>query len=387
VLPVVDDPRFAPAPERALRSIWSMLPADLAAAGAPGDPVELFSRIQRLPTWADARGGEGPTLGGAAIGHTLGKKARAFLEGFDTSLPALTEQHASSDGAARLVLTTTDGHAIEAVHMPRAVKNPRVTLCVSSQVGCAMGCTFCATGTMGIVRNLSAGEIVGEVITLQRALGPKTGHALNLVFMGMGEPLHNLDHIARAVEVLCHERGVGMSPNRITVSTSGLVPGIDRLAALAVRPLLALSVNATTDEARSRIMPVNNSYNLARLKEALARFPLRRGEKILLEYVLLAGKNDTDEDAVRLAEFARGIRHNVNVIPLNEHAGTTDRAPHSEHVMRFARRLSELGCLCTVRQNRGRDVRGACGQLVQPTLIETARQRQARAQTRASTPR
>ena len=357
-LPVVDDPRYAPAPEphppARAPSLWAQLPADLArgAGGYAGDAGALFSRVQRVSTWAS---------GAPAVG----KRAREVLGACDASLPVVDEVHASADGSSRVVLRTFDGHAIECVHMPRAVRNPRVTLCISSQIGCAMGCTFCATGTMGIVRNLSAGEIVGEVLALMHALGPKSGHALNVVFMGMGEPLHNFEHVARAVEVLCHPQGIGMSPNRITVSTSGLVPGIERLARLPVRPLLALSVNATTDRARSTIMPVNRAWGLRALKDALLAFPLRRGEKVLLEYVLLRGVNDTDDDAARLAEFARGVRHNVNVIPLNEHAATPHRAPDDAHVLRFARRLTELGCLCTVRDNRARDVRGACGQLVQ----------------------
>jgi 23S rRNA (adenine2503-C2)-methyltransferase len=357
VLPILPEteshPRYAPAPEpTAAPSIWALLPADLQARGYTGSAAALFTRIQRVTEWE----GGAPAVSNAN---------RALLAGCDLTLPEIVEAHPSADGSTRVVLRTADGHAIEAVHMPRAVKNPRVTLCISSQVGCAMGCTFCATGTMGIIRNLTAGEIVGEVLALMQAFGPDRGHALNVVFMGMGEPLHNLEHVARAIEVLCHPLGIGMSKNRITVSTSGLVPGIERLASLPVRPLLALSVNATTDETRSRIMPVNRAWGLARLKEALRAFPLRRGEKILLEYVLLRGVNDTDADAERLAEFARGVRHNVNVIPLNEHASAPFVAPTEEWVMRFARRVTELGCLCTVRNNRGRDVRGACGQLVQ----------------------
>ena len=352
-----DDPNRTPAPERAAGppSLWALNPDELGALSPlRGDPGRLFSRVQRVATW----GSDGPVVG---------KTARALLERADLSLPALENTHRSSDGATRCVLRTSDGHHIEAVHMPRATRNPRVTLCISSQVGCAMGCTFCATGTMGIVRNLTAGEMVGTVLTLMRALGPRSGHQLNLVFMGMGEPLHNLAHVARAIEVLNDARGVGLSPNRVTVSTSGLVSGIDRLAALRVRPLLALSVNATTDEARARIMPVNRVWGLAALREALLRFPLRHGEKITLEYVLLRGINDADEDAQRLASFALGLRHNVNVIPLNAHPGTAFVAPDDDAVERFARRLTELGCLCTVRKSRGRDVRGACGQLVQAT--------------------
>ncbi len=354
ILRIVDDnQRFEPAPEKpARRSLWSLLPEDLAPER--GDATALFTRIQRVSAWKDGA-------------PDVGRAGRALIAECDASMPRIEERHTSEDGATRVVLATSDGHRIEGVHMPRAVKNPRVTFCVSSQVGCAMGCTFCATGTMGIKRNLTAGEIVGEVLAMMHAMGPMSGHQLNLVFMGMGEPLHNFDHVTRAIEVLCHPKGVGMSPNRITVSTSGLVPGIERLAALPLsrRPLLALSVNSTTDEARSAVMPVNRAWNLARLKQALLAWPARRGEKILLEYVLLAGVNDSDDDAARLAEFAQGFRHNVNVIPLNEHGATSMRAPSDERVLAFSRALSARGCLATVRQNRGRDVRGACGQLVQ----------------------
>ncbi len=347
-------PLFSPAPERdAPPSLWSLLPKDYAALGHAGDPTALFSRVQR---------GRGD----------IGAKAQALLDGgTDASLPVIEESVLSDDGARRIVLRTVDGHGIEAVHMPRATRNPRTTFCVSSQVGCAMGCTFCATGSMGIVRNLSAGEIVGQVQALMRAHGPASGHSLNVVFMGMGEPLHNLAHVRRAVEVLCHPMGVGMSKNRITVSTSGLVPGIAKLATWAVRPLLALSLNATTDASRSRVMPVNRAWGLSALKAALRAFPLRRGEKILLEYVLLRGENDALEDADRLAEFADGLRCTVNLIPLNEHALTAHRAPDDAWVSSFFDRVAralQKGQLVTVRANRGRDVRGACGQLVQQTI-------------------
>lgn len=356
MLTVLRERHVGPAPEVVRStSAWALMPGDLASRGYVGSAEFLFSRIQRVSTWAP----DGPWL--SRLGH-------AALAGCDRTLPRIVQTQASDDGATRVVMETFDGHRIEAVHMPRAVKNPRVTFCVSSQVGCAMACTFCATGTMGIVRNLSAGEIVGQVLALMRALGPDRGHQLNLVFMGMGEPLHNLEHVARAIEVLCHPMGVGMSPNRITVSTSGLVPAIERLAKLPVRPLLALSLNATTDETRSRIMPVNRAFGLERLKGALNSFPLRRNEKILIEYVLLEGVNDTLEDAERLAAFVSGFRHNVNLIPLNEHSSTTFRAPAEDWVRGFAERVIRLGCFCTVRQNRGRDVNAACGQLVQEVV-------------------
>jgi 23S rRNA (adenine2503-C2)-methyltransferase len=373
-LTVLDDRgAVRPAPERTgLPSAWGQSAAALQAVMPPGarsSAAHLFERLQRVSTWDDA-------------GPVLGRDGRAALAQLDVGLPEITEAVPSSDGATRVVLRTVDGHAIEAVHMPRPhVKTPRTTFCISSQVGCAMGCTFCATGTMGIVRNLTAGEIVGQVLALMRRFGPTTGHHLNLVFMGMGEPLHNLEHVARAVEVLCDPRGVGLSRNRITVSTSGLVPRIDAFAALPVRPCLSVSVNATTDETRSRIMPVNRAFDLATLKASLLRFPFRRGEKVLLAYVLLRGENDSDDDAVRLADFAAGLPANLNLIPLNEHSATLHRAPDDEWIARFSARLYEAlrardfqGVL-TTRNNRGRDIRGACGQLVQESASRARRRR------------
>ncbi|MFZ9888512.1 MAG: 23S rRNA (adenine(2503)-C(2))-methyltransferase RlmN [Myxococcota bacterium] len=344
-----------PAPEPSGKpSGFALLPADIEALGHRRSAEVVFGRLQRPATWANGL----PYLG----------RASALLEEHaDLTLPQVKERHPSSDGSTKLILEAVDGRRFEAVHMPRQTRNPRTTLCLSSQVGCAMGCTFCATGTMGIVRNLSAGEIVGQVLVLMRELGPLEGQRINLVFMGMGEPLHNLAHVARAIRVLCHPAGLGLSERRITVSTSGLVPGIERLAALEVRPLLAVSVNATTDESRGAVMPVNRAFPLARLKAALARWPLRPKERITLEYVLLAGQNDTEEDAVRLVEFSRGLSCHVNLIPMNEHGASSFQRPADDAVLAFGNRLVEQGVLVTIRNSRGRDVGGACGQLlVQP---------------------
>ena len=288
-------------------------------------------------------------------------------------LPEILERHASEDGSTKLVLGLADGERIEVVHMPREVRNPRVTLCISSQVGCAMGCAFCATGSMGIHRNLTAGEIVGQVLAVLRALGPERPHAVTLVFMGMGEPLHNLDHVHRAVKVFNHARGLNISTRRITVSTSGLVPGIERLARMEPRPWLALSLNATTDEARSRIMPVNRAWNLARLRQALDAWPLATGEKLTIEYVLMAGLNDTRLDAERLAAWMGELRrsHNLNLIRMNAHAACDIGEPDEAGVDAFVAHLKQLGCFVTVRKSRGRDVQGACGQLVKRELNPT----------------
>ncbi len=354
-IPMMPMPWDRPAPEKAgLPSAYGLLPEDLEALGCPNDPAHLFSLLQRPWAWVEGR-------------PKLGKANLAFLEAIaDLRLPAIDEAIGSGDGSTKLALKLGDGRRIEAVHMPRRVKNARVTMCISSQVGCAMGCTFCATGAMGIQRNLSAGEIVGQVLSVMAMLGPAAPSLLTLVFMGMGEPLHNLDHLHRAIRVLSHPAGLGIPARRITVSTSGLVSGIEKLALLRPRPLLALSLNATTDEARSRTMPVNRVWNLARLREALDAWGPRPNEKFTFEYVLLAGENDTEADADRLADWLGDLRskHNLNLIPMNEHSASDFHEPAEARIQAFSDRLKTRGCFVTVRRSRGRDVNGACGQLV-----------------------
>ncbi len=338
-----------------LLSPFSLTRTDLEALGPPSDVAYLYRKIFRVSEWSEA-------------GPVVGKAAREFFSArFDFALPEIVEARTSEDGATKLLLRFADGRTVEAVHMPRAVKNPRVTLCLSSQVGCAMGCTFCHTATMGLVRNLSAAEIVGQVLAILRAFGPSDPGRVTLVFMGMGEPLHNVEEVLRAVEVMAEQGGLGISPQRVTVSTSGLVPGIERLARAAVRPCLALSVNATTDEARQRTMPVAKKYSLAALHAALSRFSPRPHEKLTFEYVLLRGENDSQEDAARLAAFARPFRHVVNVIPYNAFEGSSFESSSEDAIQAFVRRLQEGGCLVTVRRSRGRDVGAACGQLARPT--------------------
>lgn len=330
---------------------YGIEPGELARLGVSAAEAS-FTALQRPWLWTSA-------------GPRLGKQAREVLAPHGLELPTVSERHLSSDGSCKLLLRMADD-AVEAVHMPRAVGRGRVTLCVSSQVGCAMGCTFCATASMGFQRQLGAGEIVAQVLAVVRELGPRHPSELSLVFMGMGEPLHNLPELARALGVLCHPAGLGLPARRITVSTSGLVPGIDELGRLPARPLLALSLNATTDDVRSQLMPVNRRYPLRELRAALERFPLRPRERVTIEYVLLRDVNDSLEDAARLADFCAGIPHNINLIPFNEHPRSTLRAPEDRQVDRFARAVLERRpSLLTVRRSRGRDVQAACGQLVQ----------------------
>lgn len=322
-------------------------PLELAALPPGGAGGDAFGALQRPWRWS-------------ARGPQLSLRAQHALASSGFEIPAF-EAIPSSDGSTKLLFTLGED-VVEAVHMPRG---DRVTLCISSQVGCAIGCTFCATASMGFGRHLSAGEIVVQVLTAVHAFGPRHPGQVTLVFMGMGEPLHNLPNVRKAIEILCDERGMGMTPRRITVSTSGLVPQIDELARAPKRPLLALSLNATTDVLRQQIMPIGKRYSLADLASALERFPLRPKERILLEYVLLDGVNDGDEDARRLAEFGDNFPHHINVIPFNAHTHSHFRAPSEARVAAFTRAvLQHRPTFLTVRRSRARDVQGACGQLV-----------------------
>jgi len=328
------------------------LPEDLAALGYDRDPRHLFGRLQRVATW---RAGA-PDL--ARPGRELADRL------LDLTLPAIVDEAISRDGSRRVVLAMADGARVEAVHMPRAVKRPRTTICLSSQVGCAMGCTFCATAKMGLVRNLEAHEIVGQLLAMMAHFGPTSSDALTLVFMGMGEPLHNVDALMRALDVLCDPAGLGLAPSRITVSTAGHIAGLERLARSPYLPQLAVSVNATTTAQRRSLMPIEKKWDLDALRGALSRWPKRPHSKITLEYVLLAGVNDDLDDADRLAVWTGDLRSVVNVIPFNAWDGGPYREPPAERVDAFVERLRSHGCLVTVRATRGRDAKGACGTLV-----------------------
>ena len=331
---------------------WDRTPEELRALGYARDPRHLFGRLQRVATWR----GDGPDL--ARAGRELAERALSL------ELPAIVDERPSADGATRIVLRLADGARVETVHMPRAVKRPRVTVCLSSQVGCAMGCTFCATARMGLVRSMTPAEIVGQLLVVMNRFGPRNAETLNLVFMGMGEPLHDVDNLIRALEILCDPAGIGISPGRITVSTVGHIAGLERLMASRHIPQLAVSVNAASDELRRSLMPINRKWPLAEVRRALSRWP---PSKITLEYVLLDGVNDDDASADRLAAWARDLRHVVNVIPFNEWEGAPYREPSPERVAAFCARLHAAGCLAKVRRSRGRDVRGACGTLATAT--------------------
>jgi len=280
-----------------------------------------------------------------------------------TTLERATEQ-VSIDGTIKWTWRTADGKLVESVYMPEP---DRRTLCVSSQVGCAVGCTFCLTGTMGLSRNLGPGEIVDQVhranrriVELGLAEGPRP--LTNLVFMGMGEPLANYRSLKVALELLLAEDGPNFSHRRVTVSTSGLVPVMRRLG--EETPVkLAVSLNATTDAVRDAIMPINRRYPLAALLAACRAFPVKQGRRITFEYVLLAGVNDSPEDARRLPGLLAGIPAKVNLIPYNANPGLPFAAPDPARVAAFQEHLASRNVTAVVRKNRGRDISAACGQL------------------------
>jgi 23S rRNA (adenine2503-C2)-methyltransferase len=305
--------------------------------------------------------------GGATLDEMsdLPRTMRAALA-LRTSLVTLerASEQRSADGTIKWTWRTGDGRLIESVYLP---ETDRKTLCVSSQVGCALGCTFCMTGTMGLARQLTVGEIVDQVHRANRRLielseGPAPRPLTNLVFMGMGEPLHNYDRLKAALALLLDEDGPNFSHRHVTVSTSGLVPVMRRLGE-ETQVKLAVSLNATTDAQRDLIMPVNRRWPIAELLAACRAFPLKPGRRITFEYVLLGGVNDADDDAIRLARLVAGIPSKVNLIPYNDNPGLDFRAPGPERVEAFHRILIARNVTAVIRKNRGGDIAAACGQL------------------------
>jgi 23S rRNA (adenine2503-C2)-methyltransferase len=290
----------------------------------------------------------------------LGRELRARLaEGFETRALELEAVQHSSDGTLKAVLRAGDGARIETVLIP---EEGRTTLCLSTQVGCPLACSFCATGAFGFRRNLSTAEIVDQVCRVKALLGP--GRSLtNVVFMGMGEPLLNLRNVLEAIRLLIHPKAFGLAPRRVTVSTVGVVPRIEPL--LRGAPVnLAVSLHATTDAVRDRLVPLNRRYPLASLLGALRGLDcITPRRPVFFEYTLIAGVNDSPEDAGRLAPLLRGIPAKLNLIPMNEHRDSGLRAPGPDAIDRFLRVVAGTGLTVTLRRSRGPDIDAACGQL------------------------
>ena len=294
--------------------------------------------------------------------------------GVSVGLPVIEKRFVSSDGTVRYLMNFVDGQSVETVWMPEGDGGERgdgseaergwdrATICVSSQVGCAVDCQFCLTALLGMKRNLTAGEIVGQVCAVlndQQVSPPRD--RVNLVFMGMGEPLLNYDNFMKSVRLLVE--GVGIPESRMTVSTAGIVPRIYDFGAEPVRPKLAISLNASNDELRTRLMPINRKWNLEKLMAAARDFPLRNRERLTFEYVLLDEVNDSAQNARDVVELIRGMRAKVNLIALNPGPGIAFQTPSEQRVLAFQNILVAAGIPAFIRRPRGRDIFAACGQL------------------------
>jgi 23S rRNA (adenine2503-C2)-methyltransferase len=284
----------------------------------------------------------------------------ALAAHYEITYPDVQGEFISKDASVRYLLRLEDNTSIETVYVP---EEDRITLCLSSQAGCAVDCRFCFTALLGLQRNLSAGEILGQVLAVAKAREILPASRLNLVFMGMGEPLLNLAQVMKAIRILADPRGFGIPLRRITISTSGIVPGVRELARDPMRPKLAISLNASSEEQRAELMPINRKYPLSELLRACRAYPLRPRERLTFEYVLLGGFNDADADAVRVGELLRGMRAKVNLIPYNPGPELPYRSSPLERVLAFQRLLMERNVPAYIRISRGQDIGAACGQL------------------------
>jgi 23S rRNA (adenine2503-C2)-methyltransferase len=292
---------------------------------------------------------------------TLPSVLRADLaERHSLGLPEIARRYESADGTRRYLLKLDDGRTVETVLMP---EGERDTICISSQVGCPVDCKFCMTALLGLERSLTAGEIVGQVLLVERdnALR-RDGGRLNIVMMGQGEPLLNLPNVVKATRILLDPAGFGLSPRRITVSTAGIIPKIEELGREEVRPKLAISLNASTEEMRQELMPITRKYHLRDLLAVCKTYPLRPWEKLTFEYVLLGGVNDTDADARRVVKLLANLNAKVNLIALNPGPEIPYRTPDPERVSAF-QQIVRKSLPCFVRKPRGLDIYAACGQL------------------------
>ncbi len=346
----------------------------LAEAGIPEKQVRM--RSGQIWQWIYQKG-----VRDFSEMTNISKELRARLaEKFEIRVPEIVTKQVSKDGTRKYLLRIAGGHEVEAVYIP---EEDRGTLCISSQVGCTLNCSFCHTGTQKLVRNLTAGEIIGQVMVARDDLGewPKVGDPFppegrllsNIVLMGMGEPLYNFENVRDAMKIAMDGEGISISRRRITLSTSGVVPMIARTAE-EIGCMLAVSFHATTDEVRDRLVPINRKWNIETLLNALREYPkASNSERITFEYVMLKGVNDSDEDAHRLVKLIRGIPAKINLIPFNEWPGAPYERSSGNRIRAFADIVNAAGYSSPVRKPRGEDIMAACGQL--KSASEKARKR------------
>lgn len=270
-------------------------------------------------------------------------------------------ENISSDGTKKYVFKLSDGLFVESVLIP--MNEGKYTFCISSQVGCAMGCKFCKTATMGFIRNLTPAEIVNQVLLLKKYANIPEKQKFNIVFMGMGEPLHNTENVLKSIKILTDKNLMDLSPRRITVSTSGLIEGIKKLADFPVKVRLAISLNASTDKQRTEIMPVTKGNPLDKLIKELKNYPLANRDRITFEYVLLKDFNDKEEDALRVYNLLKGIKYKINLIPFNPYPGSKFQKPEEKRVFAFQKVLIDRGINAIIRKSKGEDISAACGML------------------------
>ena len=319
-------------------------------AGEPGFRAEQIHRALYQQRVADL----------VQISALPGRLRDTLATNFEVGLPTVDKCFQSTDGTKRYLLTLVDGRTVETVLMP---EEGRDTVCISSQVGCPVDCKFCMTALMGLERSLTAGEIVGQVMLVARENGLLEGdRQFNIVLMGMGEPLLNLPNVLKATRILCDPKGAGMSERRITVSTAGIIPKIKELGEAEIRPKLAISLNASTEEMRQELMPITRKWHLRDLLDACRAYPLRSWEKLTFEYVLLGGVNDSDDDARRVVKLLANLNAKVNLIALNPGPGIPYITPEPERVLSF-QAIVKRAMPCFIRKPRGLDIFAACGQL------------------------
>lgn len=299
----------------------------------------------------------------------VGKKAKDFIsKHFDLTLPKIVWHGRSKDGTRKFLVELNDEQTVEMVLIPA---EGRLTLCLSTQVGCAIGCTFCHTGTMGYKRHLLAGEIVGQFLRARKWLDDHGGseQITNIVYMGQGEPLHNFDNVKKATIIFMEAKGLALGQRKITLSTSGLIPQIEKLADFP--PInIAVSLHATRDSLRSELIPINKTYGLKRLFMALGKIPLKAHRRITYEYLLIDGLNDGLEDIEGLDKWPDKRKSKINLIPFNEYPGSRFKRPSQEHIKWFQDQLLKRGHICMTRPTKGQDILAACGQLKSYTLAE-----------------
>ncbi|QCD53446.1 23S rRNA (adenine(2503)-C(2))-methyltransferase RlmN [Campylobacter sp. RM16192] len=281
----------------------------------------------------------------------------------------------SSDGSIKYLFELKDGSRIESVLLPmkeeqthedgKISRHARYTICVSSQVGCRMGCSFCLTAKGGLKRNLTPGEIVGQILWIKKDNNIPYERRINIVYMGMGEPLDNLNNVSKAIKILMENDGLAIGARRQTVSTSGLGSQIKKLGEMDLGVLLAISLHAVTDELRTKLMPINKAYNIESVMQAVREFPIDMRKRVMFEYLVIKDMNDSIKDAKKLVKLLHGIKAKVNLIYFNPHEGSEYRRPELEDMLKFQEYLRDHGVTCTIRQSKGLDISAACGQLKQ----------------------